>query len=289
MEQAVALAVEANSPRCVIAYVNLASALIERGELSRGFELQAEGRRAADRFGFMAWQRHLRAERVVEDYWGGRWDAAEQAAAEFVAESEAGSRHYMEPVCRAVQGRIRLARGRPSAAVEDAKVVLESARLIEDPQMLNPALAFAAAVARRTGNVKAAEALANELLASLAEHEGALMGAEWPVDLAIVLAAFGRGSELADLAATSRMPNHWLEAATAFATGEPQRAADLYARIGSLPDEAFARLQAARHLLGAGRQAEGRAQLQRALAFYREVEANAHVREGELLTDRLMA
>ena len=280
MEQAVALAVEASSPLSVIAYVNLASSLIDSGELSRGFELQAEGRRAAERFGFTAWQRHLRSERVLEDYWGGRWNTAEQAAAEFVAESEAGSRHYMEPVCRLVQGRIRLARGHLSVAVEHARTVLESARLIEDPQMLNPALAFAAAVALRTGKVEAADALANELLAGQAEHEGALMGAEWPVDLAIVLAALGRGSELAALAATSKRSSRWLEAATAFATGDPQRAADLYAQIGSLPDEAFARLQAARLMLGAGRQAEGRAQLQRALAFHRQVNASAHVRGG---------
>jgi hypothetical protein len=289
MEQAVALASEANSPLCVIAYVNLASSLIESGELGRGFQLQAEGRRAAERFGFTAWQRHLRAEHVLEDYWVGRWDAADQAAAEFMAESEAGSRHYMEPVCRLVQGRIRVARGQLSAAVEDARTVLESARLIEDPQMLNPALAFAAAVALRTGQEEGAEALADELLTGLAGHEGALMGAEWPVDLAIVLAALGRGSELADLAATSRLSNRWLEAATAFATGDPQRAADLYGRIGSLPDEAFARLQAARHLLGAGHQVEGRAQLQRALAFHRDVNASAHVREAELLADGLMA
>jgi hypothetical protein len=229
MEQAVALAVAANSPLCVIAYVNLGSTLVECGELRRGFELQAEGRRAAERFGFTAWQRHLRAERVLEDYWGGRWDASEKAAAEFVAESEAGSRHYMEPVCRLVQGRIRLALGHFSAAAEDAKTVLESARLIEDPQMLNPALAFAAAVALRTGNSKAAEALANELLASLAEHDGALVGADWPVDLAIVLVALGRGNELAELAATSRLSNLWLEAATAFATGDPQ---DRLAHVG---------------------------------------------------------
>jgi class 3 adenylate cyclase/tetratricopeptide (TPR) repeat protein len=289
MEQAVALAVEANSPLCVIAYVNLASCLIEGGELSRGFELQAEGRRAAERFGFTAWQRHLRAERVLEDYWRGRWDAAEKTAAEFVAESEAGSRHYMEPVCRLVQGRIRLARGQLSAAVEYATTVLESGRRIEDPQMLNPALAFAAAVAVRTGESKAAEALANELLARLAGHEGALLGADWPLDLAIVLAALGRGNELADLAAESRMSTPWLEAATALATGDPQRAADLYGEIGSLPDEAFARLRAARHLLNAGRQAEGRTQLHRALTFYRDVDASGYLREAEPLADGLMA
>jgi DNA-binding SARP family transcriptional activator len=284
MQQAIALAVEANSPLCCIAYINLASTLIEQGELSRGFELQAEGRQAAERFGFTAWQRHLRAERVVENYWRGRWDTAERTAADFVADSEAGSRHYMEPVCRLVLGRIRLARGDLSATVEHARTVLESARRIGDPQMLNPALAFAAAVALRTRKVKAAEALANELQASLTDHKGALMGSDWPVDLAIVLAALERGNELTDLAATSRLPNRWLEAATAFANGQPERAADLYRHIGSLPDEAFARLRAAEQFLTSGRRTEGTTQLAQARSFYEQVAASAYLREAEALS-----
>ena len=39
-------------------------------------------------------------------------------------------------------------------------------------------------------------------------------------------------------------PTPWLEAASAFAAGDETTAADRYAAIGSLPDEAYARLRA---------------------------------------------
>jgi hypothetical protein len=283
MEQAVALAVRANSPVSVIAYINLASVLVELGDLARGFELQAEGRRAAERFGFTAWLRHLQGERVYEDYWSGRWDAAIRHADEFIAESEAGLRHYMETACRLMRGRIRLARGEQPAALEDATKGLESAHVIKDPQMLNPAIAFRATVALAAGNADQAAALTSELLDRLAKQKGALLGADWPVDLAIVLAALGRGQQLVGLAARTRLPAAWLDAAAAFAAGEFQQAADRYADIGSLPDEAFARLQAAKRLLADGQRAEANAQLQPALAFYRQVRASAHLGEGEAL------
>ncbi|HEX8133729.1 MAG TPA: hypothetical protein VF880_09910, partial [Actinomycetes bacterium] len=56
-----------------------------------------------------------------------------------------------------------------------------------------------------------------------------------------------------------------------------------YAQIGSVPDEAFARLQAAKQLLASDRPAEGNAYLQRVVAFYREVQASAYLREAEML------
>jgi thioredoxin-like negative regulator of GroEL len=75
----------------------------------------------------------------------------------------------------------------------------------------------------------------------------------------------------------------WLRAAVAIARGGFDRAAELYAQIGSLPDEAFARLQAAKQPLAAGRRTEGTAHLQRVVAFYREVQASSYLREAEML------
>jgi hypothetical protein len=77
------------------------------------------------------------------------------------------------------------------------------------------------------------------------------------------------------------MPSPWLDAARAYAAGAFMEAADLYADIGSVPDEAFARLRAAEALVAAGRRPEADAQLQQALAFYRSVGATAYRREGE--------
>jgi hypothetical protein len=67
------------------------------------------------------------------------------------------------------------------------------------------------------------------------------------------------------------------------AAGEFQQAADRYAKIGSLPDEAYARLCAAEQLLANGRRADGNAQLQQAVDFYREVHAFAYLRQAQAL------
>jgi len=53
--------------------------------------------------------------------------------------------------------------------------------------------------------------------------------------------------------------------------------------MGSLPDEALARLRAAEVSAAAGRRAEADEHLQRALAFYRSVGATRYIREGEAL------
>jgi hypothetical protein len=64
------------------------------------------------------------------------------------------------------------------------------------------------------------------------------------------------------------------------AAGDFELAAARYAELGSVPDEAFARLRAGERLLAAGRRSEGDRQLERALAFYREVEAAGYLRGG---------
>ena len=107
--------------------------------------------------------------------------------------------------------------------------------------------------------------------------------AEWSADLTAVLVGLGRGNDLRELAASKAVSTPWLEAAAAFAGSDFEQAADRYAEIGSLPDEAFARFRAAEQLLATGRRAEGNTQLQRAVVFYRKVRASAHLREAEAL------
>jgi len=55
------------------------------------------------------------------------------------------------------------------------------------------------------------------------------------------------------------------------------------AAIGSLPDEAYVRLRAAEQQLSTGRGAEAKAQLQHALAFYRQVAATGYLRQADEL------
>jgi hypothetical protein len=70
-------------------------------------------------------------------------------------------------------------------------------------------------------------------------------------------------------------PSPWLEAAYALVAGDPARAVRTYAEIGSRPDEAYARLQAAHRLLAAGQTAEADAELAIASTFYRDVGVSA--------------
>jgi tetratricopeptide (TPR) repeat protein len=283
LEQAVAITVQVNSPYIAAAYGNLAILLIALGDLTQAFELQAKGRQAAERFALAGELRWSRQERIDKDYWQGRWDAALRGANEFLAESEAGSRNFVEVGCRLVRGRIRLARGDRDDALQDTAAALELARQAREPQTLQLALALQARAMLAAGSVEKASGLASELLAMLARQRSVAAEPGWSGDLAVVLQALGRGAELVGFAADVTALTPWLQAATAVATGEFGRAADIYAEIGSRPDEAFARLSDGRWFLANGRKAEGSAQLGRALAFYHEVGAVAYLREGETL------
>jgi hypothetical protein len=281
LERAVAIAVAANSPEATLAYANLASAVIALGDLPRGFALQAKGYMAAERFGLAINMRWFQVERVAEDYWQGRWDTAMEGADRFLADVEAGSPHFMEDVCRHVRGLIRLARGELSGALADASSALQLARDASDLQALLPALAFDARVLLATDHLQEANARADEVLAAIAALEMIPTTPDWPGELAIVLHRLGRGAELLRLADRVSTPTPWLRAATAMAAGDFEQAADTYARIRSLPDEAYARLRAAQQHLAAGRRVRGNAQLQQALAFYRQVHAPGYLREAD--------
>jgi DNA-binding SARP family transcriptional activator/class 3 adenylate cyclase len=270
LERCVALSEDQGSSHSVGWYINLAYARSILGDLRGSFVAREAARRAAERYGGVDDLRYIELERVAEHYWTGNWHEAMRLADALVADAAGGARHYMECECRVWRGRIELARGKVAAALEDGERALELARESGDPQNLDPALAFGARVLLATHRGIEADKLVDELLSGLA---GRLLNPDLGVDLAVVLVELGRPAELLDEAP----PSPWLEAACAFVDGDPRRAATIYAEIGSRPDEAYARLAAARWLLGAGRLAEGRTELDRALAFYREVAATAQL------------
>ena len=274
-ERALAVAVEANAPYSANAYGNLASCLIGRGDLERGFALQAKGREAAERFGLANELRIVQAERVLQDYWQGRWDAAVAGADRFIAETAAGVRHFMEDVCLLARGRIRLARGDLDGALEDAAADVEVSRRQGAPEALQAALALHAHALAVAGSAAVADRRASELLELLDDQGVLVTNPDWSGELAVVLHDLGRGAELLPLVARVDPPTPWLLAAAAVARGDFEDAADRYQRLGSLPDEAFARLRAADQLQAAGR-GDPDHQRRRALAFYRTVGAAAH-------------
>ena len=148
--------------------------------------------------------------------------------------------------------------------------------------MLFPALALSGRVLLLADRSEEAETLATELLRRWG-GSGATLPSFWIADLAPVLAALDRGDDLIEAAQTVSAATRWLDAALAYVGGDLRQAAQLYAQIGSLPDQAFARLAAAKMLIAADRRSEAEPELARSLEFYRRVRADAQVREGETL------
>jgi class 3 adenylate cyclase/tetratricopeptide (TPR) repeat protein len=284
LEQSVEISVAANSAESVRSYGNLASTLTSLGQLERAFAMNLEGRRAAERFGLDDPLRWLTAELAWEPYFEGRWDEALEMLDEQMAYFVQNP-YWMEPPCRWLRGRMRLARGDVVGAQEDAQQGLELARLGKDPQVLWPALSFGAR-AFYTTDAKRADGLAREVLDEWEAAGFAMAGSEseWLGDLVVPLPALGRQGEFLEAVAQStKFPTPWRVAAAAYASGDFLHAAEVYEDIGALPDAAFARLRAAESLVGAGRRTEADAELQRALSFWRSVGATAYVREGEAL------
>jgi hypothetical protein len=131
-----------------------------------------------------------------------------------------------------------------------------------DPQDLHPTRAFLARALLAAGRRAEAAEVAGRLLAGLG---GGVLGPDLGADLGLVLAELGNGAGALDRLGIP--PSPWLEAARALAAGDPLAAADRYAAIGSRPDEADARLAAARRLAGQGRRAEAEAEERAARAF----------------------
>lgn len=278
LERSIEIADSINSPESVRAYSNLATSLAWRGDLHRSWQLKAQARRLADRFGHAPHARWMRGEQISELYWRGSWEEAFRLADEFVAESEAGPRHYLECIVRSVRGRIRIARDDLALALEEADRAVELAEEARDAQAVVPALAFSAFVRLAWGRRSEAELLLDRALA--AGH--ILLGEDAALELVWLLEAFGRPDELASSLRANVSPL-WQDAARAILSRDFARAADLSAELGLVTEEAYARLRAAEALAGAGRRPEADEQLAKALAFYRSVGATAYIRRGEAL------
>jgi class 3 adenylate cyclase/tetratricopeptide (TPR) repeat protein len=283
LERSVAVAQRANLPEAGAACGNLGGMLANLGDLARAFELQAEGRRVAKRFGSVIDQRWLQMELAWQDYTQGRWDAAIRGLDQFLGTIETGSPHFAEGPARQIRGLIRLGRGDLAGALADAGDAVACARQRGDPQLLLSVLAFQGHALLDGGRADEAAARVDEVLAILAEQGAEAAAPHWTGELAVVLLGLDRAGELVELAGTVRLPTPWLEAAAAMATGEFDRAADRYASIGSRPDEAYARLRAAEQLFAAGHRVGANQQLERAVAFYRAVLATGYLRVGEEL------
>jgi len=260
---------------------NLGALYMSLGDFRSAEEVWSAGWDMAERFRGVPNARWLLFERLPVAYATGRWDELLRLGAEFMGDRDAPD--YLAGYVYGFRGRARLARGDLAGALEDADAALATGRRAKDPQNLQPALAYAAFALLAVGRVRECEDRVDELL-GLDPVRVKVTGVIDPLlDLAWLLTALGRGEQFLEAAAKSEVSTRWLEAGTAFASGEMALAADICADIGVLPNEAYTRLRAAQKLVEEGRRPEAADQLQRALGFYRSVGAAFYIREAEAL------
>jgi class 3 adenylate cyclase/tetratricopeptide (TPR) repeat protein len=282
VEQSLKLARRINSPESARGYLNLAVLTAMTGDLSRSFSVYSEGLHEAERLGVGVWHRFLRSHSAQYAYWGGRWGDADKFAEGFVAEIEAGSPHYEENQNRNVRALMQLARDDVDGALADTEKSLARAREIKDAQNLCPTLAIRAFVLLSTGQLEAAKRLAAEMVETWERVEQVVLS--WGGAGAVAaIATLDNVDQLDALENNRAQRSLWVAAAIEYLGRNLERAAQIYARIGSLPDEAYARLRAAEQFAEEGHPTRADAHREVALRFYRSVGAMRYVREAEAL------
>jgi tetratricopeptide (TPR) repeat protein len=279
LEKCIEIAVEAGSHLAANTYNNLGFMYTLAGNTRRDLELRHEAVRVAERFGD---ERMLRFTRLcLPDllYYVGEWESSLAEADSAVESFESGSPHYLEANIRWTRAALLFARAENDAGYADAVRGVEAAREAKDPQMILPALAIRLHIERERGQLEAAAEAADELLTHTARH-----AARPPaIDLAWAAEQLENAADVRAWVGNIAYRSLWSDAALAILAGEIERAADVCAEIGALPDEAYARLRAAERHADAGRRAEADEQLRKSLLFWHSVGATRYIRQAEAL------
>ncbi len=276
LERALEIALAVDSPIAAVTLNNLAGLAIWEGDWPRAYELYPQAERIAERFGDRDGLRFLRGNRIFAAWAGGHWDEALDAGDVFVAEC-AASPHYAEGIVREARASIRLARGDLAGAAEDREWTLQQAHRIKDPQRLLPTLAATAVGLVLLDREDEARTVAEETIAVAREHVD-LTGAT--NHLLLVAGRLGVRDEFRSVVVLAP-EGPWKELMLAGTDGDLARVSDLYAEFGVPSFEALARLFGGEELIETGRRAEGEAELENALTFYRSVGATFMVQRGE--------
>ncbi len=257
---------------------NLGEALIQRGDLAGVDELYEAAATRVARVGWtngLAW---IDAQRSAISYLTGDWATCERLLARFAALVERAEPHVLEYEVKRVAAKLAEARGDLARTEELWGGALELARTVKDPQTIGPTMAGRALFLLAQGRADEALAHADEVL-GLRDEQGRAAYFTWLIDLGWLLHDLGRAHEFPE----ARHEGVWAASGLAIAKGDFVAAADLLAAADLRTEEAYARLRAGERLADEGRPAEAAAQWDRALAFYRAVEATPYVRRAEAL------
>jgi class 3 adenylate cyclase/tetratricopeptide (TPR) repeat protein len=282
LQEALAIALAANSPTAATTLNNLGVRAVWLGDWVRAHEIYVEAQAIAERFGDADGLRFMRGNDIFSRWVIGFWDEAVVAADEFIAEC-AASPHYAEGLVRNARAAIRLARGDLEGALEDLEIALVQAREIKDPQRVVPCLVASARGDALLGRVESARKHAREAL-QVARENVQLAAAVH--DLDVVAGRLGLRDEMREV--VEQAPESpWKALALAGADGDLVRVADMFVGFGARSFEAEARLFGGESLIRAGRKAEGEAEIRKALEFYRSVGATFYIDLGEALLAKI--
>jgi class 3 adenylate cyclase/tetratricopeptide (TPR) repeat protein len=284
LREAVAIAARVSSIADLIrGYNNLGHFEMTLGRLEEAGADLAEAYRLAEHYGHEGFARWSAGGPLLEDpFHSGDWDRLVEMTDAFLADV-ADTPHRQEAAARLFRAVVRLGRGDPAGAEEDAERGLDAARPARDPQILGSALAMAALIFISVGKKRRAAEALDEWLALMGELRQLGWAVAWAHAVAWVAGQLGGRDELLDLVRNEPLESPWVSAARAVTVGDFSGAADAFGVMGSSTFEAFYRLRAAEQLVADGRRAEADEQLRPALAFYRDVGATRYVREGEAL------
>jgi class 3 adenylate cyclase len=236
---------EANVHTVALGHDNLCSEL-------QVFARTAEARRIwrasvglAERYGLGRQLRTARATGAAWAYLDGSWDEALASADSMIAEAEAGSVHYTDPIMHAQRAWIRFARGDEAGADADSVRAAELARP-SDLQAQAAGYPVRAAIANALGRLDEAHAVASEFLAAGPSIVPAFCSPFTTLaDAAWALADIGRGDEFAAVILDpSPIDSGWTRAAREIVAGEHSRAAETIAALGHTAAAAYARYRA---------------------------------------------
>ncbi|MDH4102081.1 MAG: AAA family ATPase [Thermoleophilia bacterium] len=281
MEHALEIALAVDSPIAGTIVNNLAVYATFAGDFPRTDELHSEALRLAERYGDASSVRFIRGNLIWGDFMLGRWDRALDSADGFIAECDAGSPHTQEGPVREVRAALFIARGDRDRALRDQLRGLELGEARHDPFQHLGSMASTAAIYAELGQLDDAHSYAAQvppLVRELGLHGALTRLSLFADELAI-------GDELRAAAADwhSRPGSHsfWRQLIEHILASELEEAADMIASAGNPTIEANIRKQAGLRMLAAGRTADAQVELERALGFYRSVDASFYVEQIE--------
>ena len=273
IEESIALFEQLNSADAQRPYNNLADQHYNFGALDEAAAAVRRMKQAWKRFAGVDWLRWAESQEIRLAYVAGRWDEAVAISDRWIEDAAQRGGHYLESLFRWYRGRIRLARGESTGAVEDGETALELGRVGRDPQLVIPSLAFLSRVRWELGE-DGPEELALELVDRCRGLE-LNVAQDWFPEVAVVLAGLGHRHAIDATAEESSAGTPWRDAGIAIGRGDPRAAADIFRRMGARPFEAETIVLAAEHGLGAD--------LPTAIDFFREVGARAYLAKAESL------